>query len=66
MTCANWALPLWLTSDASMVVACRELQVDTVAWRDFQGPGGQARPLAALVEQQLGRSIQTGTCHSAR
>lgn len=49
-----------------LVRACRGLQVDTVAWPPFQGPGGQARPLAALARQLLGRSIQAGGCHSAR
>lgn len=44
----------------------RGLQVDTVAWPPFQGPGGQARPLAALVQQLLGRSIQADGHHSAR
>lgn len=50
----------------SRVSMCRELQVDTVAWHGFQGPGGQARPLARLTQNLLGRSIQTDDCHSAR
>lgn len=39
--------------------------MDTVGCAAFQGPGGQARSLAALAARLLGRTIQADR-HSAR